>query len=100
MNDEEELTLANIATERGLSSSAPRYWVRTGKLPAHRDSADPRRWLVYRHDLDAFLDSDPSIGHPKLRGLATPTSREDWSDAPEQATFDLVSSVELPGGRR
>lgn len=103
MSEDRELTVAEIATTLGLNISTPRAWVSTGRLAAHRDQANPRRWLVYQHDLDRFLDSAPraDIGRPKARGMVIePTGREDWSDAPEQATLDLATSLELPGGRR
>jgi hypothetical protein len=75
-------------------------WVSAGRLPAHKNDANGRRWLVYRRDLDAFLDKTPDIGRPKPRNVVEPASREDWGDAPEQATLDLATSVELPRGRR
>ncbi len=59
-----------------------------------------RKWLVLRSDLDRLLQEEPSLGRPKTRTVVEPTKRSDWSDAPEQATFDLASSVELPGGER
>jgi excisionase family DNA binding protein len=103
MHEDDELTVAEIARERGLNVSTPRRWVTSGRLAAHADEADPRRRLVYRRDLDEFLDSAEQrsdVGRPRGRSVIEPTTREDWSDAPVQATFDLVSSAELPGGKR
>jgi excisionase family DNA binding protein len=102
MDEEDELTVAEIAELLGLNVSTPRSWVSSGRLQAHKDAADPRRWLVYRRDLDAFLESAPraDIGRPKGRVAIERTTREDWSDAPEQATLDLATSLELPGGTR
>ena len=67
MDEDDELTLPEVATMLGLNISTPRSWVSAGRLPAHKDEAN---------------------------------QREDWSDAPEQATLDLTSSLELPGVRR
>jgi excisionase family DNA binding protein len=102
MHEDDELTVPDIARELGLNTSTPRKWVSSGRLPAHSDEGDPRRRLVYRRDLDDFLKSAerPDIGRPRGRSVVEATTREDWSDAPEQATFDLISSAELPGGRR
>jgi excisionase family DNA binding protein len=102
MDGEDELTVAEIAELLGLNVSTPRSWVSSSRLQAHKDAADPRRWLVYRRDLDAFLGDAPraDIGRPKGRGAVQLTTREDWSDAPAEATLDLTSSVELPRGRQ
>ena len=102
MNGEDELTVGEIAEMLGLNISTPRSWVSSGRLPAHKDEADSRRWMVYRRDLDAFLESAPraDIGRPKGRVAIERTTREDWSDAPEQATLDLATSLELPRGGR
>jgi excisionase family DNA binding protein len=100
---DDELTLGQIAEEHGLSSSTPRAWVVSKRLPAHRDPDHPRRWLVYRKDLDAFLAgaTRPDFARSRSRTPIRSTSREDWSDAPEQATLDLTSSIELlPTARR
>lgn len=93
------MTLPEIATLLGLNASTPRSWVHSGRLPAHKDASD-RRWLVYRRDLDKLLEEEPSLGRPRIHGAIEPTTREDWSDAPEQATLDLASSAELPRGAR
>jgi excisionase family DNA binding protein len=102
MEEDQELTLPEIAAMLGLNISTPRSWVSAQRLPAHKDEANQRRWLVYRRDLDAFLESAsrPDVGRPRGRGAAEVTSRMDWSDAPEQATLDLTTSLELPGARR
>jgi hypothetical protein len=103
MDEDEELGLPTIAEMRGLNVSTPRLWVTSGRLPAHKDPLDSRRWLVYRRDLDAFLEnaSRSDTGRPKSRAATVETtSRNDWSDAPEEATLDLTTSVELPGGAR
>jgi excisionase family DNA binding protein len=102
MDENDELTLPEVATMLGLNISTPRSWVSAGRLPAHKDESNQRRWLVYRRDLDAFLEgaSRPDVGRPRGRGAVELTSREDWSDAPEQATLDLTSSIDLPGVRR
>lgn len=102
VDPDDELSIPAIAAMLGLNDSSPRAWVTSKRLPAHRDEHDRRRWLVYRRDLDAFLKSAPrsDIGRPKGRGAIESTDREDWSDAPEQATLDLTSSLELPGSRR
>ena len=99
MDEDEALTIPEIATLLGLNGSTPRSWVTSGRLPAHKDPSD-RKWLVYRSDLDKLLEEEPSLGRPKSRGVIQQSTRADWSDAPEQATFDLVSSAELPGGKR
>jgi excisionase family DNA binding protein len=100
MAEDDELTLPEIAQQLGLNLSTPRAWVTRGRLPAHRDDTDPRRWLVYRRDLDAMLSSARAdAGRPRGRGAVETTTREDWGDAPEQATLNLASSIELPGAR-
>lgn len=108
MAEDDELTLPEIAAQLGLNVSTPRAWVNRGRLPAHRDETDPRRWLVYRHDLNAMLiSSRADAGQPRSRGAAQttgeasgkPPAREHWSEAPERATLDLASSIELPDGR-
>jgi excisionase family DNA binding protein len=102
MEEDQEMTLPEIATMLGLNISTPRSWVSAQRLPAHKDEVNQRRWLVYSRDLDAFLESAsrPDVGRPRGRGAVEVTSREDWSDAPEQATLDLTTSLELPGARR
>jgi len=99
MDEDEALTIPEIATLLGLNISTPRSWVTSGRLPAHKDPSD-RKWLVLRSDLDKLLEQERSLGRPKSRTVVEQTKRADWSDAPEQATFDLVSSAELPGGQR
>ncbi len=103
MDENAGLTIGEIAGMLGLNISTPRAWVNSGRLAAHRDPTNPRRWLVDGNDLNAFLENAPrtDIGRPKGRGLAVePTGREDWSDAPEQATLDLATSLQLPRGVR
>jgi excisionase family DNA binding protein len=99
MDEDEALTIPEVATLLGLNPSTPRSWVTSGLLPAHKDQSN-RKWFVYRRDLDALLEEKPALGRPKGRGTVEQTTREDWSDAPEQATFDLVSSAKLPEGHR
>jgi excisionase family DNA binding protein len=99
MDEDETLTLPEIATLLGINPSTPRGWVNDGRLPAHKDEGD-RKWLVYRRDLDTLLNEQPLLGRPRIRTAVEQTTREDWSNVPEQATLDLVSSTELTRGTR
>jgi Helix-turn-helix domain len=99
MTEDEILTLGEIAAERGLNAATVRNWVTSGRLPAIKDPDDSRRWLVYRRDLDTFLSeaSRMDIGRPKPRGVVSTVERDDWSEAPDEATLNLVSA--RPSGR-
>lgn len=94
MTEDEILTLGEIAAERGLNAATVRNWVTSGRLPAIKDPEDSRRWLVYRRDLDTFLSeaSRMDIGRPKPRGVTSGVEHDDWSDAPDEATLNLVNA--------
>jgi hypothetical protein len=93
MDDDELLTLPEIAAEMGLATATVRNWVSTGKLAAHKDPDDPRRWLAYRSDLEQFLSGATrlDIGRPKPRGASEPIEHDDWSAAPDDATLNIVN---------
>jgi excisionase family DNA binding protein len=99
VDEDEVLTLPEIATLLGINPSTPRGWVNDGRLPAHKNESD-RKWLIYRRDLDTLLKEQPLLGRPRIRTAVQKTTREDWSDVPEQATLDLASSTELTRGTR
>lgn len=97
MDEDEVLTVPEIATLLGLNASTPRAWVADGRLAAHKDEND-RRWLVYRRDLDQLLQDQPLLGRPRIRSAVERSTREDWSDVPEEATLDFASSAEFARG--
>jgi Helix-turn-helix domain len=94
MADDEVLTLGDIAAEKGLAPATVRNWVATGKLPAHKDPDDPRRWLAYRSDLEKFLGeaSRLDIGRPKPRGSNEQIEHDGWSGTPDDATLNIVNA--------
>ena len=55
MTDDEYLTPAQVAAEVHVTVVTVRRWINTGALRATK--AGPRKWMVRRSDLDAFLSS-------------------------------------------
>jgi excisionase family DNA binding protein len=55
MADEQYLTPAQVADELHVTVVTVRRWITTGQLVASK--AGPRKWMVRRSDLDAFLAS-------------------------------------------
>ena len=55
MADEQYLTPAQVAAELHVTVVTVRRWITTGQLPASK--AGPRKWMVRRSDLHAFLAS-------------------------------------------
>ncbi len=53
MADALYLTPAQVADELHVTVVTVRRWITTGQLPASK--AGPRKWMVRRSDLDAFL---------------------------------------------
>ena len=53
MADAIYLTPAQVADELHVTVVTVRRWITTGQLPASK--AGPRKWMVRRSDLDAFL---------------------------------------------
>lgn len=53
MADEQYLTPAQIADDLQVTVVTVRRWITSGDLRASK--AGPRRWMVRRSDLDAFL---------------------------------------------
>jgi excisionase family DNA binding protein len=53
MTDEQLLTPAQVAEELQVTVVTVRRWINSGALAASK--AGPRRWMVRRSDLDAFL---------------------------------------------
>jgi excisionase family DNA binding protein len=101
MADDDLLTVSEIADNLGVNISTVRAWITQGRLPAHRDPADTRRWLAFRRDVQAFLDSAsrPDIGRPRTRGGedSEVEARDDWSEVPEEATLNLAASRRAGG---
>lgn len=95
MNEDELLTLPQIAQILQLNPSTVRLWVTEKRLPAQK--AGGRKWLVRRGDLERMLEEQPSIGRPRgaAPGDAAP---KDWSEVPEQAPLDLASSAQVVRG--
>jgi excisionase family DNA binding protein len=53
MADDEYLTPAQVARELQVTTITVRRWITTGQLTAAK--AGPRRWMIRRSDVDAFL---------------------------------------------
>jgi excisionase family DNA binding protein len=100
-DQEEQLTLPQIAGLLGLNPSTVRLWITEQRLPAERVG---RRWVVRRGDLEQMLADQPKIGHPKRRGATPRPARvempADWSEVPEEAGLYLARSTEPIRGVR
>ena len=100
-DDDDWLTLPQIAEMLQMNPSTIRLWVSEQRLPAVRVG---RRWMVRRGDLEGMLAEQPKIGHPKRRGATPPRAREelpaDWSEVPEEAGLYLARSTEPIKGAR
>ena len=59
MPDQEYLTPAQVATDLHVTVVTVRRWIANGELRASK--AGPRKWMIRRSDLDAFLASG-SVG--------------------------------------
>lgn len=93
-DEDEELTLPQIAELLHLNPSTIRLWVREDRLRARRVG---RKWVVRRGDLMRMLAEQPHIGYPKRRGAVREQRRElvsDWSDLPYEVSLDLSRSGE------
>lgn len=64
MADDSYLTPAQVAAELQVTTITVRRWIATGQLVASK--AGPRRWMIRRSDLAAFLAG----GHGGERGGA------------------------------
>jgi len=53
MADERYLTPSQVAGELHVTVVTVRRWIAGGQLPASK--AGPRKWMIRRSDLDAFL---------------------------------------------
>jgi excisionase family DNA binding protein len=53
MADDRYLTPSQVADELHVTVVTVRRWITNGQLPASK--AGPRKWMVRRSDLDAFL---------------------------------------------
>jgi excisionase family DNA binding protein len=60
MPDALYLTPAQVADELHVTVVTVRRWITTGQLPASK--AGPRKWMVRRSDLDAFLAGGSAAG--------------------------------------
>lgn len=56
MADDHFLTPAQVADELHVTVVTVRRWITTGQLPASK--AGPRKWMVRRSDLAAFLANE------------------------------------------
>ena len=59
MPDDLFLTPAQVADELHVTVVTVRRWITTGQLPASK--AGPRKWMVRRSDVDAFLAGDDGV---------------------------------------
>jgi excisionase family DNA binding protein len=55
MADDPYLTPSQVADELHVTVVTVRRWITNGQLPASK--AGPRKWMVRRSDLDAFLSN-------------------------------------------
>ena len=60
MADEQYLTPAQVADEIHVTVVTVRRWINSGALRASK--AGPRKWMVRRSDLDAFLAGGAAAG--------------------------------------
>jgi len=62
MTDEQYLTPARVAEELHVTVVTVRRWIANGELRASK--AGPRKWMIRRSDLDAFLSGGrrPEVG--------------------------------------
>ena len=93
-DEDEELTLPQIAELLHLNPSTIRLWVREDRLRARRVG---RKWVVRRGDLMRMLAEQPHIGYPKRTGAVREQRWElvsDWSDLPYEVSLDLSRSGE------
>ncbi len=63
--DQELLTPAEVAAELKVTVVTVRRWITSGALRASK--AGPRRWMIRRPDLDAFVsgsNSDDALSEP------------------------------------
>ena len=81
MADERYLTPAEVAEELRVTVVTVRRWIASGTLRASK--AGPRRWMIRRADLDAFLSakagqeavSEPSEDPSFRKHLVVPGER-------------------------
>jgi excisionase family DNA binding protein len=59
MTDDGYLTPSQVAAEVHVTVVTVRRWITNGQLPASK--AGPRKWMVRRADLDAFLSAGRSL---------------------------------------
>ncbi len=62
MADTEFLTPAQVAEELQVTTITVRRWITTGQLTAAK--AGPRKWMIRRTDLSAFLAGTPTESTP------------------------------------
>lgn len=74
MPDALYLTPAQVADELHVTVVTVRRWITTGRLPASK--AGPRKWMVRRSDLDAFL-----------AGGSAGSDGDDGVEVPEDPSF-------------
>ncbi len=65
MTDDRYLTPAQVADELHVTVVTVRRWITNGQLPAAK--AGPRKWMVRRSDLDAFLSGSRAGGGGGIR---------------------------------
>jgi excisionase family DNA binding protein len=75
MADLEFLTPAQVADEVHVTVVTVRRWINTGALRATK--AGPRKWMVRRSDLDAFLAGGSAVdgGHGGAEVTEDPSFR-------------------------
>ena len=95
--DDDWLTLPQIAEMLQMNPSTIRLWVNEGRLEAHK--AGGRKWLVRRSELDRLLASRTNAPAPRPATVDSvrADADRDWSTSPKEVLVDLASSVDLTG---
>ncbi|MGA2927669.1 MAG: helix-turn-helix domain-containing protein [Solirubrobacteraceae bacterium] len=96
--DDDWLTLPQIAKMLQMNPSTIRLWVSEGRLKAHK--AGGRKWLVRRSDLDRLLATRTNLElrSPPPREPPRADANRDWATSPKDVLVDLASSVDLSQG--
>ena len=98
--DDDWLTLPQIAEMLQMNPSTIRLWVSEGRLQAHK--AGGRKWLVRRSELERLLETrtNARARQPPPGELPRSDADRDWAQSPKAVLLDLASSVDLSGHSR
>ena len=73
VKDHEYLTPAQVAEELHVTVVTVRRWIGNGELRASK--AGPRRWMIRKSDLEAFVSGE-ATGGPALEASEDPSFRK------------------------